>query len=594
MISVVVYGRNDSHGYNPHKRAALSLNCIAALLDDPDDEILFVDYNTPDDLPTFPEAIRDTLTPRARRLLRVLRVRPAQHRRFAARSHLQVLEPVARNVALRRANPANRWVLSTNSDMIFVPEDGASLSALAAALPDGFYHLPRFELPETLWEMLDRRDPAATIATVRAWGRRYHLDEVVTMNQPAIRFDGPGDFQLMPRAALHAIAGFDERMLLGWHVDSNIAVRMALLFGPPGDLVGRLRGYHCDHTRQVTAAHRPGAVQNDWHGFVDAVADPVAPGQPDWGLGDTAMEEVRLDTDAAYLAALDRAVAAPMDRAVAAPMDRAVAVVAMDSGAAGDPDHLAPFLIDALCTAPAGCVVAWFSTGSALLDRVAPALAPGIAVRRAAHETADLLVFEFDPAAPQPVAATFRQAVSHERARIAAGQAPRRFVTVNAINNALAPVVAAAIGAAQAPFSTRLRQGHVQPLAPPPQPGPIGMRTAAGIAVPRGRRGQAVAAACGDLAPGRWTARMAFAPMRGFPPAIGPVKLVAERDGCRLAQRVVLVHGLGRQRLSLDFTVPDDGAVRTVVLRLHTIGLAGGTVAGVSLEQRLAASPRSR
>ena len=30
MISVVVYGRNDDYGYNLHKRAAISLNCIAA------------------------------------------------------------------------------------------------------------------------------------------------------------------------------------------------------------------------------------------------------------------------------------------------------------------------------------------------------------------------------------------------------------------------------------------------------------------------------------------------------------------------------------------------------------------------------------
>ena len=58
MISIVLYGRNDNYGYNLHKRAALSLNCMAEVLTDPSDEILFVDYNTPDDLPTFPEAIQ--------------------------------------------------------------------------------------------------------------------------------------------------------------------------------------------------------------------------------------------------------------------------------------------------------------------------------------------------------------------------------------------------------------------------------------------------------------------------------------------------------------------------------------------------------
>ena len=62
MISVILYGRNDAHGYNLHRRAALSLNCIAEVLTDPDDELIFVDYNTPDELPTFIEAISDTLT----------------------------------------------------------------------------------------------------------------------------------------------------------------------------------------------------------------------------------------------------------------------------------------------------------------------------------------------------------------------------------------------------------------------------------------------------------------------------------------------------------------------------------------------------
>ena len=36
MISVVVYGRNDTHGYNHHRRVALSLNCLAEVLTDPD------------------------------------------------------------------------------------------------------------------------------------------------------------------------------------------------------------------------------------------------------------------------------------------------------------------------------------------------------------------------------------------------------------------------------------------------------------------------------------------------------------------------------------------------------------------------------
>src|SRR5271167_3023205 len=182
MLSIVVYGRNDNHGYNLHKRVAVSINCLAEMLRDPADEPIFVDYSSPDDLPTFPEAIRDTLTSRAKAVLRILRVRPEVHRRLQPRTHLSVLEPVARNVGVRASNPANRWILSTNTDIILVPRRAQSLSEIVADLPAGLYHTARFEIPEALWESFDRADPTRTIEDVRALGISARLNEVVYGN----------------------------------------------------------------------------------------------------------------------------------------------------------------------------------------------------------------------------------------------------------------------------------------------------------------------------------------------------------------------------------------------------------------------------
>src|SRR5258708_16946278 len=123
MFSVILYGRNDSHGYNLHKRAAISFNALADVMSDPDDEILFVDYNTPDDHPTFPEAIHDTLTDKTKRVMRLLRVRPAHHAHLNSKTHLAPPEPQSRNVALRRSNPRNRWILDTHTDILLPPPD---------------------------------------------------------------------------------------------------------------------------------------------------------------------------------------------------------------------------------------------------------------------------------------------------------------------------------------------------------------------------------------------------------------------------------------------------------------------------------------
>jgi hypothetical protein len=293
MLSVIVYGRNDTYGYNLHKRAALSLNNFGHLLGN-EDEILFVDYNTPAGFPTFPEAIADTLNSRTKRLLRVLRVTESQHQLMAPPTHLKTLEPLARNVALRRSNPNNRWVLSTNTDMVFVPRLQASLSESLAALPDGHYGLPRFELPEGLWEELERTKPSRVLASLSEWAISFHLNQVAESWLPH-RFDGPGDFQLILRQDLFDVNGFDERMSLGWHVDSNISKRISLSRGNTGDLSDILLGFHCDHTRQETPAHASGAPQNSTFKYIDSVTKSAAKSQKNWGLKGVEVEELHLD-----------------------------------------------------------------------------------------------------------------------------------------------------------------------------------------------------------------------------------------------------------------------------------------------------------
>src|SRR5215468_409541 len=312
MFSVIIYGRNDSHGYNLHKRAAISFNALAEVMSDPDDEILFVDYNTPDDHPTFPEAINDTLTEKAKKVLRIFRVRPEQHAHLKARTHLVALEAQSRNVALRRSNPRNRWILYTNTDILLVPRnEHESLSDILGSIPDGFYQGPRFELPEMLWEAaLDRRDPAGNLAKLRNWSTRFRLNEVVRLIAP-MRYDALGDFQAALRDDMFAIHGFDESMILGWHCDSNLAARLALYSGRVDTLIDQVFGYHCDHTR-VAAANNKGrkTKMNDQDRYIWDVASPYLPDQAEsWGWPDEEIEEIRLDREAHYqrfVAGLDK------------------------------------------------------------------------------------------------------------------------------------------------------------------------------------------------------------------------------------------------------------------------------------------------
>jgi hypothetical protein len=525
MISVVLYGRNDSHGYNLHKRAAISLNCIAAVLSHCEDEIIFVDCNTPDDMPTFPEAIQDTLTPQAKGLLRILRLRPALYEANKRGSHLQALEPLSRNAAVRRSNPANRWILSTNTDMVFVPRaPGESLSDVAETLPDGFYELPRFEVPETLWESVNRMDPAAILAAFDRWGRRLHLNEVI-VSEPHIRFDGPGDFQLMLRQQIFAVDGFHEAMVLGWHVDSNLCKRMYLLNGRTDSLLDRVFSFHCDHTRQATLVHRHDRKENDQVRFIRDVTSPSLPDQREvWGLPQAPLEEIRLTEQhlGRYVQALE-----PLVPGLAVAMTEDVMTHATyNHGLLYDTLHALPYVSDHLVTLPPTSDVGYAGGNADLLRLVAefrrgyghtgaiyvdqelllkanPQGAPWMPRECVPSDREQLLrqaaVLLFDGSlhgfpcttnaagvsVPEPstAAAAYAHALfeaflaaarDEQRRRQAGAGLPRKFLLIGSQHTWLEAATSQLIGVVPTVYSTRVRHGYLRedaftrPIAPPP------------------------------------------------------------------------------------------------------------------------------
>jgi hypothetical protein len=491
MLSMILYGRNDAHGYNLHKRGALSLNALAQVMRDPSDELIFVDYNTPDELPTFPEAIADTLTDRCKARLRILRVRPSYHAQFAGKTRLVALEPHSRNIAIRRTNPDNRWILSTNTDMVFcTARSDDDLSAVVGGLDDGFYHLPRFEVPEGFWERLDRKDPQAAIAAMRESGTRFHINEIVYGSYDNL-YEGPGDFQLFLRQDLFDIRGFDERMILGWHADSNMARRMKLLRGEVKTAFPLLHGYHCGHTRQATSLHGGSRTQNNSDVFVRDMVDPVAPDQDlTWGAPDIDIEEVRLDRDDHYFHAMSAAVKTEGPAYTeAAYNDGSLYKVTYDA------DHVMPHLCDILFNLPAGQTIFFFGDDVRILEGArtfleeagreprfvltdlagCPALGPldeswkgSVLPLPQAIAEADLFLIQY-PAGDGDEGRLEEREWSHHRLLSSISAAERRkpkserrrIVVVNGIHNGIAMLVESSLAPSVMPFSSRLRQGFV-------------------------------------------------------------------------------------------------------------------------------------
>src|SRR5262249_45357071 len=117
-------------------------------------------------------------------------------------------------------------------------------------------------------------------------------------------------------------------------------------------------GYHCDHTRQITAAHSYLRTENDWRSFVDKVERPDIPEQAqNWGCALDEIEEIRLthQRSRAYVSALKKQIG----NGLAAPP-----VVSYTSQSYNktdyDPRHLLPFLADLFICLEKDTNVAWF------------------------------------------------------------------------------------------------------------------------------------------------------------------------------------------------------------------------------------------
>ena len=646
MISVVLYGRNDNYGYNLHKRAALSFNCIAEVLNDAHDEILFVDYNTPDDYPTFPEAIQDTLTDKARKILRIFRVRPSIHERFKLKSRLLALEPVARNIAVRRSHPANRWILSTNTDMIFVPQRRQTLNDIVEDLPDRLYHAPRMEIPETLWESLDRRDARGAIETVRGWGRTLYIDEIV-LGSDIVRYDGPGDFQLIARTDLFKYHGFDERMLLGWHVDSNIAKRWSLVYGKVGDLGSEIYGYHCDHTRQITPAHSSHTrTENDWRRFINTVDRPDIPEQADdWGCAHDEIEEVRIDQNmvTVYIEGLREVIGAPLETPCFASYTSAT-YDKVDY----DPRHVLPFLADMFVSSRRNINIAWFGgkletlqlfsslwqklgfVGEIFIDENALSAddIAGLEVRRIAvpqlYADANAFIFDFGPLSDKHTSwpaskrsrisgdmrLGFLHVVRCERIASAKGRPLRRIIALGVVNTELERFVVSRIAAGLTPYSTRLRHGFV--LSAPGAKIDWLAHMAVGRAGHRGPQAdlkapviQSVAGAVGciaygpvggrDLPEGRYRLSLSLdaASSKDDARSMEPCIVIDILSGWILmGSHIVQRKDLGQSSLELLFTVPYEvtdsfGGVQVFVrlLRPLPIAISALSIEGLDVDQ---------
>ena len=600
MLSILLYGRNDAYGALAQRRSALSINTLAETLLQENDEIIFVDYNSDDEKLTFIEAIADTLTEKARECLRVVRVRPAQHLLLSRPGAPPVVESIARNIGLRHSNPANRWVLSTNPDIVLIPPM-AGLGELLRGLKDDYYAAPRFELPRFLWQRLNRARPEEVVNAITHFAPQLHLDEAVHHYLPSIGFDAPGDFQLVLRSELMEVGGFNEAMQHAWHVDANLMARLALRHGKASSLGGQLKIYHCEHTADTAVKHSGDRKEDSFDLFVRDVSDAVANRGQAWGGEGFEFETIRLTSEGApAIAEVLASVIGSNKRgsytAVYGPESYGL-VSRIDQ-------HTLPFLIDRLFTFPRDTRFGWLGCEAELRVLVQTVLAQlgfthtllgGEQASRLAE--ADIILIDNPPRDAPPEAARlvwaeWGQVVAEEQRRIGQGLTRRRILAINAINSDFEGLLRQAFDVVLAPFTTRLRPALVSaPLVETVswlddlQIGYAGARThnGAAIEIRRGQEGHVFFGPYKILLPGAYRVIVTANAQDAEP---GNLVLEAVWGEDFLVQKDVQLDQPDAVSWVVDFVVPaqaiePDG--RSIQLRLWSDGTADGVVKSVVL-----------
>lgn len=601
MLSVLIYGRNDEYGGVAQRRSALSINALAEVLGD-DDEIIFVDYNTDNHKLTFPEMIADTLTARSRDLVKVVRVRPEQHSALALAQAGPVVESIARNIGLRHTNPANRWVLSTNPDIVIVPPD-EGLGALLGNLTDGYYAAPRFELPRMLWQRLPRDDPAAVQQAIAQFAGALHLDEVVAHYLPAIGYDAPGDFQLILRSDLFDMGGFNEAMQRAWHVDANMMARLAVKYGVPHSLADHLRIYHCEHTADTMAKHSHGRAEDSFEDFVTHVSAMAANAGKPWG--GEALEFEAFALKDAYGFEVAEAVSEVIGRPQTASYHAVYGPQSFDRVPRPD-DHTLTFVVDRLFPLPRSSKLVWIGSDPALRERVEQALGRlGFSHPLMTPDDPDALMLAdlvlFDGPGGDHSADQRRQMEAHltalldaETARHNNGQALRQIIAVNAIHTSFEAFLVAHFDVVLCPFTTRLRPAVMRPGSFGVGPwlrdlsvGPAGERSAESddIFFLQGHEGHVFYGPYKTLGAGRYQVMVGIGCGSG-----NSARLVLEvvQGETFLAQVNLLVPAGGETVSQLDFVVRDGavlGGADPIQVRLWSDGQGAGAVTQVTVAQ---------
>lgn len=282
-LGCVVISRNDGYGGDQPIKAIYSIASLISAFD----EVIYVDWNSPDDVSLI-EVIRDGLPKTGK--LRAIQVTQAKASELTNHTldRQNCVEVMARNIGIRRLT--SDYIVSCNADVMCATR----VSIERGIINDRTFHvIARRETP--LHEAAKCGAPGTeTIARCmenHAPHFRQHADGSPLAGDPWSMITCPGDFQLAHQSVWDGIKGFEEELIMRGYSDSNVQ-RKAVFYGFDLKLVRTIPVFHFQHYPDTGAC---GGNTMGWNDQAKALTNFQGTTNPDtWGFTDMEFPEEKI------------------------------------------------------------------------------------------------------------------------------------------------------------------------------------------------------------------------------------------------------------------------------------------------------------
>ena len=205
--TAILTSRNDNYGGNLHHRA---LMCLTSLIET-HDEVIFVDWRTKDGNGVI-ENIKDRL-PHQKKLKSIHVPKNLLIEKYPNISMYSMIESIGRNVGIRRAE--GDYIISTNIDILSSPINDNILSeGIFYTVPrrdvDESFHLGFSSFKDLYNEIWNRRD------SYQQKERSSSTTDIWSL------INCCGDYQIGHRNVWEKMKGFEESILFGCGIDTNV------------------------------------------------------------------------------------------------------------------------------------------------------------------------------------------------------------------------------------------------------------------------------------------------------------------------------------------------------------------------------------